>query len=382
MSRNTHTHKKVVERGLTIYKTGRSRFWHARLWDRRSNRYLTKSTGETDRRQATTAAREWKDQVLQSASGHLVNNPTSIYSFEYYARMLPKSAKDDWVLLSRATDGILAHFGNYDVRHVTTGSIRTYLELLNENRTKPLATSTVKKHIITIRKVLRYANENAVITNIPESPRLSASKGSPRPGFEPDEWLAFYEKLRQNKDRDDFSGEVFRIINFVVFSFIRPSKTELMGLRTKDVKVKPSNDGKKYLELKIQGKTGYRLAVTMPQAVSHFEKQVDALNLSPDDHLWFPKVVDRSYALRKFSSTFSSYLQRYEAEFTQDGQKRTAYSLRHFSLTARLISSGGQTNIYALAKNAGTSVKMLEEHYIKYLRPNQKMVENLQFMAD
>jgi hypothetical protein len=116
--------------------------------------------------------------------------------------------------------------------------------------------------------------------------------------------------------------------------------------------------------------------------VNHFRKQVTALNLSPQDYLWFPHVVDRSYALRKFSSTFSSYLQKYEAEYTQDGQKRTAYSLRHFSLTARLISSGGQTNIYALAKNAGTSVKMLEDHYIKYLRPTPKMIENLQFMAD
>ena len=62
---NSHTHKKSVEKGLSIYKTGRSKFWQARLWDRRTNKYVTKTTGEADRQEATIAARNWKEAYLQ-----------------------------------------------------------------------------------------------------------------------------------------------------------------------------------------------------------------------------------------------------------------------------------------------------------------------------
>ena len=163
MSINQMTHKKNVERGLTIYKTGRSRFWMARFWDRRKNKYVTKSTMETIRIDASKVAREWKDAYLQSSTSHLVKKANSENSFEFYARMIPKSSKDDWVLLTRSEDGILAHFGNHNVAAISTGAIRQYIETLNNNRPSPLAVSTQKKHVGTIRKVLRFARENGKI---------------------------------------------------------------------------------------------------------------------------------------------------------------------------------------------------------------------------
>ena len=101
---NSHTRKKTVEKGLTIYQTGRSKFWHCRLWDRRNNKYVTKTSGETDRQEATIAARNWKDSYLQQASSHLVSVATSKDAFEYYARMIPVTSKDDWVILKRPSN--------------------------------------------------------------------------------------------------------------------------------------------------------------------------------------------------------------------------------------------------------------------------------------
>ena len=66
------THKKSVERGLTIYKTGMSRYWRARLYDRSIRKYVTKTTMETDRQEASIIAREWKVKYLQGATSHLV----------------------------------------------------------------------------------------------------------------------------------------------------------------------------------------------------------------------------------------------------------------------------------------------------------------------
>lgn len=380
-SRNCHTHKKSVEKGLSIYKTGRSKFWQARLWDRRSDKYVTKTTGEVDRHEATLTARKWKDAYLQNAVSHLIYNATSEDAFEYYARMIPAHAKDDWVILRRPNDGILAYFGDYNVAFITTGSIRTYLEVLDANRSAPLSNSTLKKHVIIVRKALRFARKDGKILSIPESPKLKACKNRPRPGFEPDDFHIFYQYLINQRDAGNLTNEFIRITSFIIFTFVRPTVNELMGIRVKDVTIR-QGDKEEYLEVKVSGKTGFRIAASMPNATNRFKKQVEQNNLSSNDYLWYPKIQNRETAYRKFSQKFTNALKDSEFQITPDGQKRTAYSLRHFALTARLQSSGGKVNIFALAKNAGTSVQMLEQHYIKYLTPSKKIVANLQYIDD
>lgn len=380
-SRNCHTHKKSVEKGLSIYKTGRSKFWQARLWDRRSDKYVTKTTGEVDRHEAILTARKWKDAYLQKAVSHLISNATSEDAFEYYARMIPAHAKDDWVILRRPNDGILAYFGDYNVAFITTGSIRTYLEVLDANRPAPLSNSTLKKHVIIVRKALRFAREDGKILSIPESPKLKACKNRPRPGFEPDDFHIFYQYLINQRDAGNLTNEFIRITSFIIFTFVRPTVNELMGIRVKDVTIR-QGDKEEYLEVKVSGKTGFRIAASMPNATNRFKKQVEQNNLSSNDYLWYPKIQNRETAYRKFSQKFTNALKESEFQITPDGQKRTAYSLRHFALTARLQSSGGKVNIFALAKNAGTSVQMLEQHYIKYLTPSKKIVANLQYIDD
>ena len=374
---NSHTHKKSVEKGLSIYKTGRSKFWQSRLWDRRRNKYVTKTTGETDRQEATIAARNWKDSYLQKTSSHLVSVATSKDAFEYYARMIPVTSKDDWVILKRPNDGILAHFGNFNVKSVTTGTIRNYLGELDASRPAPLSASTLKKHVIIIRKVLRFAREDGRITAIPESPKLKSDKAKPRPGFEVDEFLKFCEYMKGRKKSGHLTEEFYRIALFIVFTFVRPTVNELMRLRVSDITV--INAGKEaYIELKVNGKTGYRIAASMPEATKFFNRQVKNENLRSNDYLWFPNIADRHYALRKFSLQFSKELGYSGLKHTKDGQTRSAYSLRHFALTFRLNSSAGKVNVFLLAKNAGTSVQMLEKYYIKYLKPSKNVVTNLQ----
>ena len=47
-------------------------------------------------------------------------------------------------------------------------------------------------------------------------------------------------------------------------------------------------------------------------------------------------------------------------EYDRDGDRRTIYSLRHTYATFRLQEG---VNHYVLARNMGTSVKMLEQYY-------------------
>ncbi|MCZ7656254.1 MAG: hypothetical protein M5R42_21320 [Rhodocyclaceae bacterium] len=49
----------------------------------------------------------------------------------------------------------------------------------------------------------------------------------------------------------------------------------------------------------------------------------------------------------------------------RDGNKRTAYSLRHTYICMRLIEGA---DIYALAKNCRTSVEMIQKFYAAHIK--------------
>jgi hypothetical protein len=59
-------------------------------------------------------------------------------------------------------------------------------------------------------------------------------------------------------------------------------------------------------------------------------------------------------------------------------QKHTMYSFRHTAICMRLVLSKGEVNIFTLAKNAGTSVEIIENFYAKKLPLGDDLVRNLQ----
>jgi hypothetical protein len=58
VSKNKKTHIKQIRQGLSIYKTGNSPFWSARIWIGSERRYVVRSTKETARLDALEVAEE------------------------------------------------------------------------------------------------------------------------------------------------------------------------------------------------------------------------------------------------------------------------------------------------------------------------------------
>ncbi|MCR9178596.1 MAG: site-specific integrase, partial [Alphaproteobacteria bacterium] len=52
-------------------------------------------------------------------------------------------------------------------------------------------------------------------------------------------------------------------------------------------------------------------------------------------------------------------------KFDRDGNRRTAYSLRHSYICFRLMEGA---DIYQVAKNCRTSVEMIEKHYAAHIK--------------
>jgi integrase len=62
---------------------------------------------------------------------------------------------------------------------------------------------------------------------------------------------------------------------------------------------------------------------------------------------------------------FNGVLKRANLKTDRDGNRRTAYSLRHTYICMRLMEGA---DIYALAKNCRTSVEMIEEFYASHIK--------------
>jgi len=64
--------------------------------------------------------------------------------------------------------------------------------------------------------------------------------------------------------------------------------------------------------------------------------------------------------IHSFKKGFLTLIREAGVEFDREGERRTIYSLRHAYATFRLHEG---VNHFVLARNMGTSVKMLEQFY-------------------
>jgi len=397
-SQNSKKTIKHLRRGLSIYKTGRSPFWHARIYDAVKKKYVVRSTKETNRIEAAEVAEEIVDTYKKKQnSSHAVSKDRS---FEHYAKLLSEMTKqktkstrnkyafsDQSKILFREKDGLVSYFGKHDVGKITSGIVRDYLLFLDKRRDKPLAMSTKSKQCGVIRQVLMLALEDGVIDIIPPMPK-QRTVDKPRVSFTDAEYALLLETARTIADAGETSvrgvpvtREHYNVIVFAVHSFLRPTETELFGIRYCDIEVMDAEP--RHLLMTLTGKTGYRKSATLDAAVDIYAKQ-RALHsdAKPTDYVFMPEYTNRTTATNTYRRIFNHFLQETGLKKDKDGNDRSPYSLRHYALQTRLVKSDGKVNIYWLAENAGTSVDQLERFYLKNLAPSAAKVRNIQSFGD
>ena len=391
MSRYKKTHTKIIRKGVSIYKTDSSPFWFARIWINAVKKYSVKSTKETSRLDAMEVVEELLEKLNQNTKNNKVKDKDS---FDYFSKLLMKQQKsmsgktrsdrfhlDDEGIILRKHDGINEYFGNRDINDITTYDLRDYLTVLDDNREKGLSPSSKSKHLIIVSKILKIAYEKGTLDKMPMIPKVS-KKDNPRPSFTEEQYKLLLKTTREVIDDKvkvrgiQLTNELYYFFVFMVHSFMRPVESEIFSIKHQDitVKYKPNR-----LEIKIKGKTGFRIVSTMPDALDFYDKlRVMNPDYKPSDYLFFNNYPNRSTAIRNVNRQFNYILNLADIKETSDGQFLTPYALRHYSLQTRLLKSKGKVNIFNLAKNAGTSVEQLERFYLKNLEMNDELVENLQ----
>ena len=148
-----------------------------------------------------------------------------------------------------------------------------------------------------------------------------------------------------------------RLHDFVLFmanTGLRPDEARRLQFRDVVV-VSDEATGERILEIEVRGKRGVGYCKSMPGAVLPFQRLQARRPGQPTTRI-FGKIQ------REF---FNEILGELELKFDRDGNRRTAYSLRHTYTCMRLMEGA---DIYQVAKNCRTSVEMIEKFYATHIK--------------
>jgi hypothetical protein len=293
------------------------------------------------------------------------------------------------MLKSRLSRHVLPFFGPRSIAQITSADLEEFLTFLYEFH---LSDITINQYFNALRKVLTHAFELELIDKLPRFPKLKM-KSIPRGGFTVTEYLKIlrYAKSHRTSDeeihvkthRDTKDGiyshkeelpfEFAWLIGFMVNSFVRPVDVKL--IQHQHVEIVRG----KYIYLRLtlpETKKHRTQIVTLFPAVRIYEKLLAYMAkrdlAKPTDYLFLPEILDREAASYLITRDFRKVLIGTQLRKGHLNQNKTLYSLRHTAITFRLLYGKG-IDLLTLARNARTSVEMIERFYASQLTPEMNI---------
>ena len=134
---------------------------------------------------------------------------------------------------------------------------------------------------------------------------------------------------------------------------------EAKNLRWRDITVANDKDGRDVVVIYVRGK-GKERKLVAPASVGEYLERIRKIGkaIKPDDRVFTTHLGEANKSL--YASLIEGLLDAAELREGPSGTLRSTYSFRHTYATLRL-SEG--IDVYLLAEQMGTSVKMIEDHY-------------------
>lgn len=371
---------------LVIFKITASPFWWVRYYTQK--RIIKKSTKTENQKDAVKFAIKFYEDILLRERNLMPIGSSP--SFERCSQELlaeqnqkiergelnKKLNENDKTILKKHLNPF---FKGMDIRGISYKHINAYLAECN--KTHHLSPGSLKKHTNLLSKILKLAMRENLIDRMPMMPSIKLSD-SPRGWFSIKEYDELRKKLQELIDKgvvvrgQQITKELSYLVTFMVNTFLRPS--DLKNLRHRNIEVVENEQ--KYLRITTeQSKTENLPIVSMEFAINIYK---DILNLriesKKDDYVFFPNISNRDRAMKIMSGQFNEVLKYADLKNSSSGEPRTLYSLRHTAIMLRL-TKGDHIDLLTLARNARTSVDMIERFYAKPLSAEMN-VDKLQSM--
>jgi integrase len=297
------------------------------------------------------------------------------------------SAASVGILRNRLDAHVLPFFKYIPPSQVTPALMDAFVKRLTDFQ---MSSTTVSQYLVVIRKLLKLAIRHGFLSEIPELPEVKVAN-RPRSMLSLQDYAAVVrtayrlsrlgvkapEVKASTGHRERFwvaprnlslAPDMAWAIRFMVNSFVRPG--DLRQLKHKHVQVVRGES--LYLRLNLpETKRHDTPMVTLRPAVQVYESALahgQSLGFGrPDDYVFLPGELDWNYALAVLGFWFKWVMREAGVSPVDSlGRLRTLYCLRHTSIMFRLLYGQG-IDMLTLARNARTSVQMIERFYASAL---------------
>ena len=283
------------------------------------------------------------------------------------------------MLRCRLNGHLLAYFGEEDVKNINHRKVSTFITYLQG---QDIGAVTINQYLGLLKRVLYVGVLDGAVDQLPIFPKVK-SKSIPRGSFSVGEYKnllriskqlsSLCEAPKPPTHRNTANGafiktqsvpmEMTWLIGFMVNTFVRPVDIKL--IKHKHIQI--INDSNRYLRISmIETKKHAGQIVSMRVAVSIYQRILAYQSSkgfgNQEDYVFLPHVGDRQGAISLISGHFKKILDKGNMRIGVNNEKRSLYSLRHTAITFRLLYGRG-IDLLTLARNARTSVEMIERFY-------------------
>jgi integrase len=183
-----------------------------------------------------------------------------------------------------------------------------------------------------------------------------------RPAFTLGDYRKLESGLRKwidETDNEQWKAARWLLHNYVLTLALSGIRTgEANNLKVRDMDEFKDEGGRATIQLHVRGKTGARVVIphidVKPIIDTMLQRRGD---VKPDD--WLFAMPDGSQIINLIDQ-FNTFLKFAKLTHNSAGEKYTLYSLRHFYAVRALTRD---VDIYMVARNMGTSVKIIEQYY-------------------
>lgn len=352
-------HKHPEFPRLTLVRRDSSRFYHARIY--LDGKLKQSSLKTPDIKLALRLAADWYKRELRASVSfgkqhpikRLTNDPVLGEVFASYRATLLQQQQDE----ATKRWGPIQHFWRtLKLTEITSDTFDQFFRWR-----KGVKPHTLHKDVCCVRQVLKYAElKTDVGFVLPRIPKTGKVLPNPRPWLSKSEWdhlRSLAEKRiaqshrnpklhRQRQDMWEFAA-------FMVASMCRVE--ELQSLRFHHCTVEEI-DKRKILRCEFKGKTGMRVAYAAPEAVTIYTAR---FKRSKEDTGACVFAQHHRDAFRELLIAAGLY----EDHF---GNRRNYKALRATAIALAILRPNPPT-LFQIARNAGTSVAVIDAFYSKRL---------------
>jgi len=369
--------QQELKPGLIIFRRAdvKHQKWYCRVRLPNEDRYKTVSLKTND----VDAARERAfdhDADVRFRVKHEVpvfNRPFSQIAKDFAAFQKARAAAGEismhrWrVMDSHIRSQLNRYVGTTQINLIGHDKWKSYPLWRQENgkgrSTDHVSHGTIRAEMATFRSIMAYAADKKYI---PESHvfkgKLPLSKVR-REEFTPEEYRKLHTFARKwiNQTRTDYNIWYRTIAyNFMLImcnTGMRPS--EAKNLQWRDVEFRTDKDGRNFVVLSVRGKGKYRRLVAANKVAEYLERIKNISKAKKPNEFVFTNFEGKP-AKMLYHDQIERLLTDSELLLSSSGSRRSTYCFRHTYATFRLTEG---VDVYFLAKQMGTSVQMIEQHY-------------------